>query len=476
MKEKELEEIQILDSELIEVLRNHRGIETVKDLEKASERAKMEGFDKIDKSLQEKILVNIEVEKKPSSKKLFGRIAPVVKKLIGRLEQSEYYEKVEAVGAFRRKCPDFDEVDLAAVLRNKQSGLEYFSNLDCVEKVLEKDERKISILREDELKVNLFLVEEEVYGTTLLKLTGSDQHYEKLKEEASMEELTIDSDGLWDSKGKKIASETEEEVYEKLGMDFVPPELREDEGEIEAARKGTLPNLVDLSEVKGDLQVHTNFSDGENTVAEMAERGLKNGLQYLLITDHAHYFKEDGKWSREKLERQAEEIKEVNEKLDIRVLQGIEADLEREGLNIPDSWIDEVDILCAGIHGDYQEFTPYVLSSFESYPIDIFVHPFDRTLPENGQIGYDLDEVVSQAEKEDIAVEISSQPTRLNFDWKNVKENRENIDYVISTDAHSLNQMDYLPFGVSQARKGWCEKSNIINTLPVDDLLEYFDS
>ena len=245
---------------------------------------------------------------------------------------------------------------------------------------------------------------------------------------------------------------------------------------IRVLKNGALPNLVDLSEVKGDLQVHTNFSDGENTVAEMSKRGLENGLQYLLITDHAHYFKQDGNWSREKLERQAEEIEKVNERLDIEVLQGIEADIERDGLNIPDSWIDDIEILCAGIHGNSQDLTSSILSSFESYAVDIFVHPFDRTLPEKGKIGYDLDEVIRHAEKEDIAIEISSQPTRLNFDWKNVKENREAIDYVISTDAHSLNQMDYLPFGVSQARKGWCEKSNIVNTLPVEDLLEYFDS
>jgi len=476
MKEKQLEKIKILDSDLIEALRKDRGIESVKELEKASERAKMESFSNIDNILQEKILVNIEVEKEPSSKKLFGRVAPVVERLIENLRNSEYFEKVEPVGSFRRKCPDFDEVDLAAVLKDRQNGLDYFGNLDCVKKVLERDDRKFSILRDDGLKVNLFAVGEDNYGFSLVKLTGSDSHYSELREVAREYELTIDIDGLWTSKDEKIPIEIEEEFYKKIGMEFVPPELRENEGEIDAAKDGNLPNLVEFSEVKGDLQVHTDFSDGENTVEEMARKGAKNGLEYLLITDHAHYFKEDGKWSRDLLEKQGEEIERVNEKLDIEVIQGIEADIERNGLNIPDSWIDEVEILCAGLHGDFQEFTPYILSSFESYPVDIFVHPFDRTLPENGQICYDLEEVVEKAKKEDVAIEISAQPTRLNFDWRNVKKYREEVDYVISTDAHSLNQLDYHPFGVSQARKGWCEKSNIVNTLPIDDLLEYFRS
>jgi len=234
--------------------------------------------------------------------------------------------------------------------------------------------------------------------------------------------------------------------------------------------------LIERSDIRGDLQVHTEYSDGSGTVREMAEAADERDLEYVLLTDHGPHAPIPETLDRERFDRQRTDIDEVNadDNVDVTVLQGIEAEITADGLEIPEGWCADCDLIVAGLHGRLRDPTDRVIDAFRESPIDMFAHPTNRLRTEREPLDLDLDAVMEAAAAERVAIEINAQPERLDLEWESVKEYRETVRYVVSTDAHTTGELDTMDLGISQARRGWCEVDAVLNTRPLEELQSYF--
>jgi DNA polymerase (family 10) len=445
------------------------------ELEEAAEKGEIAGIEGFGEKTQQKILNNIESARKGQERMLLGKAFPIAEKLRERLEKSAKFEEITVVGSFRRRKPTVGDIDILSASSEPEKAMEEFTGMEDVEDILGEGETKSSVIISGNLQVDLRIVEEESYGAALQYFTGSIDHNVALRTIAVDKDLKLNEYGLFDSEDTKIAGETEKAVYSKLGMDYIEPELRENTGEIVAAREKELPDLVETEQVKGDLQMHTEYSDGRVSVREMAEKAEELGYEYILVTDHGPSLQIANGVSEAELEEQKEEIEEVNEDLDVEVLQGAEANISRKGLDLSSEVLEELDLVVASLHNKIENPTEAIINAMKEYPVDIIAHPLNRKINSREPIDLDLEKIVETAQEENVALEINSQPARLDLPWKKVKQYRDSIKFVISTDAHSASEMDYMHLGVSQARRGWCEKENILNTLPLEELRSYFE-
>jgi DNA polymerase (family 10) len=445
------------------------------ELEEAAEKGEIAGIEGFGEKTQQKILNNIDTARKGQERMLLGKAFPIAEKLRERLEKSGKFEEITVVGSFRRRKPTVGDIDILAASSEPEKAMEEFTGMEDVEDILGEGETKSSVIISGNLQVDLRIVEEESYGAALQYFTGSIDHNVALRTIAVDKDLKLNEYGLFSSEDTKIGGETEKSVYSKLGMDYIEPELRENTGEIEAAREKELPDLVETEQVKGDLQMHTGYSDGRASVREMAEKAEELGYEYILVTDHGPSLQIANGVSEAELEEQKEEIEEVNEDLDVEVLQGVEANISRKGLDLSSEVLEELDLVVASLHNKIENPTEAIINAMKEYPVDIIAHPLNRKINSREPIDLDLEKIVETAQEENVALEINSQPARLDLPWKKVKQYRDSIKFVISTDAHSTSEMDYMHLGVSQARRGWCEKENILNTLPLEELRSYFE-
>lgn len=303
--------------------------------------------------------------------------------------------------------------------------------------------------------------------------TGSTAHNVEMRKRAQQRDWKLNEYGLFTQESEElVAGETEEAVYEALDLAFIPPELRENTGEIDAAAAGELPDLVETADIRGDLQMHTTWSDGTTSVEAMARQAEERGYDYILITDHGPTLPVvDGIETLEELEEQREEIQRVNDAVDVEVLQGIETDITADGLGIDGEMVEAVDLVVASIHQVPAEPTEAVVAAFEQ-GADILGHPTNRKINERAPADLELDRVMDAAAANDVAIEINAQPRRLDLAWNHVKEYRDRVRFVVSTDAHAPQEMGFMHLGVAQARRGWLEAENVLNTAPLDELLE----
>ncbi|QKQ98644.1 DNA polymerase/3'-5' exonuclease PolX [Candidatus Nanohaloarchaea archaeon] len=444
------------------------------ELEQAAEEGKIEEVEDFGKKSQGKILGHIEQAKEGQERMLIGKAFPIAQNLREEMEESEKYNRVTIVGSFRRRRPTVGDIDILATADDAMEAMEDFTSGSDVKEVMVEGETKSSIKVSGGLQVDLRIVDDESYGAALQYFTGSKDHNVTVRTIATRKDWKLNEYGLFDSDENKLAGETEEGIYNKLQMNYIEPELREDTGEVEAAQKENLPDLVEREEVKGDLQMHSKYSDGRDSIEELAEKAEELGHEYILITDHGPSLQIANGLEEDEIDEQREEIKEINEKYDVEVLHGIEANITDEGLDVSKEACGEFDLVVVAMHNPTENPTEDLIWVMEDYPVDIIAHPQNRKINEREPLDLDLDRVVEKASEEDVALEINSQPARLDLDWANVKEYRDKVKYVISTDAHSTSEMELLHLGVSQARRGWCEKENIINTENLEDLLDYF--
>ncbi|MDY6774358.1 MAG: DNA polymerase/3'-5' exonuclease PolX [Candidatus Nanohaloarchaea archaeon] len=450
------------------------GVSTLEELEEAAEEGKIAEVEGFGEKSQENILEHIELAKRGEERMLLGEVFPMARSVEEELESSGAFEEARVVGSFRRKRPTVGDLDVLAVANDREEAMDAFCNLSDVEEVLSRGDTKSSVILEGDVRVDLRVVERSSWGSALMYFTGSKDHNVELRTRAQKRDWKLNEYGLFSGE-EQIAGETEEEVYGRFGMDYISPELRENTGELDAAENGELPGLVETGEVKGDLQTHTEWSDGNSSVEEMAERAEEKGYGYLLITDHGPTISvTTGLESVEELEEQRKEVEEVNEEIDVRVLQGIEADVTEEGLDISEEMVEEVDLVVASIHQKPADPTEAVIRAFRD-GADIWGHPTNRKLNERKPVDLDLDRVMEKAAEENVAVEINAQPRRLDLDWQHVKEYRGEVKFVTSTDAHSPRELDFMHLGVAQARRGWLETGDVINTRSVEELLDFFD-
>lgn len=459
----------------IKKLHDELGIETLEELEAAAEHGDIAGVTGFGPTSQQNILDHIAFAKRTSGRVLFGEVFPVVESLEEYLQEHDEFNRVEVVGSFRRRTPTVGDLDILVTGDPVSSVHEIFVTYPNVREVLSRGESRSSVRLMNDVQVDLRVVDAVEFGAALQYFTGSKDHNISMRNRAISHGWKLNEYGLFDESEEVIASETEAAVYTELGLSWVPPELREDTGEIDAAESNALPDLVEMSDIRGDLQMHTIFSDGANSVLEMGEKAEDLGYEYILITDHGPSLTVGNGISHDDYHEQRSKINVANEALDITILHGIEANVTGNGLDIPREWLLECDIVVFSLHNQVTDPTDRIISVMQEYPVDILAHPQNRLL--NKREGFELDfpSLMNAAETHRVAIEINAQPDRLDLDWRVVKEYRDRVNYVISTDAHGTGSLEHMELGVFQARKGWCSSDDIVNTWGLDELLEWFD-
>jgi len=348
--------------------------------------------------------------------------------------------------------------------------MDAFVGYEDVERILSKGSTKSSIVLHSGLQVDLRVLPQPSFGAALLYFTGSKAHNVALRTMGVKMKLKISEYGVFKG-SKRVAGKTEKEVYDFLGMEYIEPELREDRGEIEAAKKGNLPKLVRIEDIRGDLQSHTKATDGKYSLEEMAEAARKKGYEYLAITDHSKRVTMANGLDEKRLAKQIKEIDKLNEGFrNFRILKSVEVDILKDGkLDLPNSILKELDIVICSVHYNFnltrQQQTRRVLKAMENSYFNIFAHPTGRLIGEREPYDIDLEEVLKQAKQNGCFLEINAQPERLDLNDVNSKMARDHgVKLAISTDSHTVDQFAAMRYGVWQARRGWLEADDIINT------------
>jgi DNA polymerase (family 10) len=457
----------------IATLHDELGVGTLEDLERAVEANRVQEVSGFGPKTEAKIADQIDRVRRASSRWLCGGLDATADQLVAELEAEPAIDRVEPAGAYRRRLPLVEDLTLVAAADDAGAALDAFTAVEPALDVAARSARRATIELARGVPVELVVAEPSASGAAHLTHTGSRDHVQRLREVASDEGLALAETGLADDDSPR---ETREEaaVYEALGLDPVPPELREGTGEVEAAREGELPELVTVDDVRGDLQMHTEYSDGAATVEAMARKADELGYDYILVTDHGPSLTVAGAPSLDELADQAEEVEALNATpdLDTRVLHGVEANVTPEGVDVPADVARELDLVVAALHDNVDDATERVVDALGSYPVDVFAHPTNRRLNEREGNDLDVDAIVEAAVANDVAIEINAQINRLDLDWTHVRRFRGEVDFVVSTDAHSPGGMELMRYGVEQARKGWLEPEHVLNTQPLDELLD----
>ncbi|MGZ0745892.1 helix-hairpin-helix domain-containing protein [Haloparvum sp. AD34] len=460
------------------------GIQTLEELERAADEGRIAQVEGFGEKTQQNILDHIDVAIEGEERTLIGDAFDRAEGIRDRIAAVDAFEDVQLVGSFRRRRPTIGDVDVLATASDATAAMGAFCEFEDVDEVIARGETKSSVKISGGLRVDLRIVDESSWGSALLYFTGSKDHNIAVRDRAQDRDWKLNEYGLYDVSdvteeeagrraGERIASESEAEVYDALDMDWIPPELRENTGEVAAAVAGELPDLVSQEDVRGDFQSHTTYSDGEHTVREMAERADELGREYLVITDHGPALDVvTGVSDREEFDEQAAEIAEINDdpEVDVRLLHGLEAEVQEDGLDVPDAWAEEVDVLVAGMHLHPEDPTDKLVAAMESYPVDVLAHPLNRQIHEREPLDLDLERVMGVAADEGVFVEINGQPARLDLDWRNVKQYRDDVTFVVSSDAHRKSELELVDLAVSQARRGWLEADDLANTRSLEEL------
>jgi DNA polymerase (family X) len=456
-------------------------IKNVSELEKVIKSGKLKGMPGIQKKTEENILQGIEFLKRGTERKPLGRVLPLAEDIISRMKDGAPVDRIEVAGSIRRWKETVKDIDILTTSKYPGKVMEVFVKNPHVSRVLAQGATKSSIITDDGIQVDLRVVDEDCFGAALQYFTGSKQHNIKLREMARRAGLKINEYGVFKEPGdKKIGGKHEEDIYKALKLAYVPPELREDTGEIDAALLGRLPDLLTLDDIKGDLHVHTNWSDGSHNLDTIVQVAKKKGYKYIAITDHtkglgvAHGLDE---------KRLAEEIKLIddsNERLSgFKILRGTEIDIHSDGrLDLSDEALAGLDIVVASIHSGFkqtqEQITKRILSAIRNPSVSVIAHPTGRLIGERDAYAVDMEAVLKDAARHGVAMEINAYPLRLDLNDLHVRMAKQlEVQLVINTDMHVTSQFDYMTYGVSVARRGWVEKKDVLNALEYDDLMTW---
>ena len=458
------------------------GVKNLKDLEKAARQKKIENIEGLGKTIEENILKSIAFAKSSGKRFLLGTALDIAEEVKDRLKKLSFVNKVEIAGSLRRRKETIGDIDILATAKNPSKVIDFFIKMNDVEQVLAQGPTKSSVRLREGIQADLRVLPEKTYGAALLYFTGSKQHNIVLRKIAIKKKMKLSEYGVFDRKTNRfLAGKTEEECYKKLGLKYIEPEIREDEGEIELAMKNKLPELIGYSDLKGDLQMHTKYSDGNNTIMEMAEAAKKLGHEYICITDHVgETFKIANSMDEKRARKQRKEIYEINKKIkNITVLQGGEVNIKDDGsMDMKNSVLKELDIVLASIHSGFknpkEKMTKRIVKAMENENVDIIAHPFGRLINQRPPIEMDFDKILEKAKETKTILEINAYPERLDLKDANVRAAiKAGVKMSIGTDSHDANQLRNYKLGISIARRGWAEKKDIINTYSIHDMVKF---
>jgi DNA polymerase (family 10) len=442
------------------------GVTTLAELKEAARAQRLRTLPGLGAKVEENILKSVGRKKKATGppRTLLGQALPALLAVVDVLREHPAAERVSEAGSARRRKETVRDLDIIATASDPAALTDYFTQLTWVSEVAAKGPTKATVVSHEGFRFDLRVVPPECYGNLLQHFTGSKDHNIALREDAQRRGLSVSEYGVTEvESGEVITAETEEELFERLGYEFIPPELRENGGELEAARRGELPKLVEPGQLRGDLHTHSHWSaDGKNTLVEMVEAANARGYAYYAITDHSHYLREN------RLEAQAKEIDRVAERVaPLKLLKGIEVNIKADGtLDVTDELLAERDWVVASIHTAFQrEPTERVMAAMENPHVDVIGHLTGRKLNRREPMEIDLERVVEKALETGTFLEINSQPDRLDLSDVNARLAGEaGVKIVVSSDAHQLKALDYVDFGIAQARRAWLTADQIANT------------
>lgn len=454
-------------------------VTSIDQLEKAArsgEISRLKGFGK--KSVKN-VLQAIEEHRGFQKRFLLGQILPVMREIEEYMSSCGATMQVDFGGSARRMKETVGDLDILVASEREGETVEHFISMPRVTRVISKGSTRSTIIMGSNLQIDLRAVPPESYGSALQYFTGSKEHNIKLRTLAVKLGYKLNEYGLFRRKdNKKIAGETEESVYQTLGLEYVEPELREDRGEIEAAMEGSLPSLVEYNDIRGDLHVHSNWSDGNAGLEEIAEGGQQLGLEYIAICDHSKSLGIARGLDENRLKDQMREIERLNKNLmGFKLLKGIEVNIMTGGrLDLPNGVLKDLDFVVASIHSGFksgvEKLTERLISTIHNEYVSTIGHPTGRLIQRRHPYPLDLKRVMSVAADQRVMMEINALPNRLDLNDVSSKTAMEQgVSMSIGTDAHTLGQLKYLPLGVSVARRGWLQPRNIANTLDINELL-----
>jgi DNA polymerase (family 10) len=462
------------------LLYEEKGIDNIQKLERAARAGSLRGLPGIKAKTEENILRGIEMLKRASGRMPLGLALPLAQEIITRLKQVKGIQRIHYAGSLRRMKETVGDIDILAISTAPEKVMDAFVSLPIVQEIFAKGETKSSVMTCQGIQVDVRVVEPDAFGAALAYFTGSKAHNIRLREMARKKGLKISEYGVFKERtGRRIAGKEEEEIYGVLKLPFIAPELREDVGEIEAALKGKLPELITVEDIKGDLHVHSNWSDGAHTIKEVVEAAQKRGYAYIAITDHTKGLGIARGLAPKDLAKQCEEIKRLNQRLKgFRILTGTEVDIRADGsLDLPDAVLAKLDFVVASVHSafrqDRETMTRRITRALSNRHVRVLGHPTGRLLGEREPLDLDFDHLLDAARQHRVALEINASPFRLDLNDPHARRVKEaGLPIVINTDTHTLPNFDYIHLGVAIARRAWIEKKDVLNALPLKQLLK----
>lgn len=471
------------------------GVKSVKELEKAAKEHKVSPLFGFGDTSEKNILQGIAFLKRDKGRVLLGEILPKAREVYEKLKRLKGVEEVDLAGSLRRRKETIGDIDFLVVVKGAKGSAsakasadavaDFFVSLPGVEKVWGKGGTKASVRMKDGYDMDVRVLPKKSYGAGLQYFTGSKEHNIILRKIAIDKGLKLSEYGIF--KGPKmLATETEEKIYKTLGMNWIDPELRENQGEVEASLNHKLPKIIGYNDIKGDLHTHSDWDGGENSIEEMAKAAMEMGYEYIGISDHTKFLRIERGLDEKKLRERNREIDKINETLRLRsgqnftILKGCECNILNDGkVDIKDEVLAEMDYVIAGIHSSFKmeknKMTERMIRAMRNPNIDIISHPTGRLIKKRDEYQIDFEKILKAAKETGTILEINAHPLRLDLNDQKIRQAKEmGVKMVINTDAHHKDQLNLMEFGISQARRGWAEKEDIINCWPLDKLLRYF--
>ncbi|MFH0811592.1 MAG: DNA polymerase/3'-5' exonuclease PolX [Pseudomonadota bacterium] len=453
-------------------------VTSVDELEHLAKEHKLQGLPGIKAKTEENILKGIALYRQKLARMPLNTMLTLSREITRELEKLEEVKKISVAGSVRRQKETIKDIDILIISSAPENVMDFFTRLPQVEEIQAKGRTKSSIRTKEGVQVDLRVVDPECFGAALCYFTGSKEHNIRLRELAVKKGLKINEYGIFQG-DLRIGGKEEKEVYGTVGLPFIPPELREDRGEVEAALNGTSPSLVELRDIRGDLHVHSNYSDGSATLAEIARKAEAMGLEWVAVCDHSQSLKVAGGVPVEKMKDKVREVKEFNRKSrKVKLLCGTEVDINNDGsLDYPDELLNELDIVIAAIHSGFKQdektITNRIIKAMRHPRVHIIAHPTGRLIGEREPYPLTMDAIVEEATRTNTALEINAYPQRLDLNdiYCRAAKNK-GVKLGIGTDAHILDQMEYLELGLSVARRGWLEKKDLLNCLNYNELIK----
>jgi len=465
--------IQGLGPKTLKLAHDSLGVNGLEDLKKVIEDGTLQELPRMGVKKVENIRRGIELFERSKGRIPLGVALPIAERVMEALSGERSVKHMSAAGSLRRMVETVGDIDILAAGSRGGEIIEAFTRMPSVTDVLAAGDTRGSVLIDGETQVDMRVVKTSEYGAALQYFTGSKAHNVKLRGMAGTMGMKLSEYGVFRGE-KRIAGKTEEDVYRALGLPFIPPELREDRGEIEAAQENRLPDLVLFEDVVGDLHVHSNYSDGADSIEKLAQAAASSGLEYIAICDHSKSAQYAGGIDEGVLRSQMEEIERINRKVrPFRVLKGIEVDILKDGtLDLADEILDQLDIVVASVHmGFRQNVTGRMVRAMENPRVKVICHPTGRLISRREGYDVDLDTVMETAASTGTALEINAYFDRLDLNDVNVKKARDmGVLFSIGTDSHSVETLWYRALGVGVARRGWLRKKDLLNCLSADQV------